>query len=118
MAPAKPAVRLLLDPPRDVAAITADGDSVVLRGVAELVGRVVRDSADTIAVMVTTVRRVRAESPSGVASGTVAAVARDSTVRVEIISRHPQTVEIGVTALTLAAIAALIAIAMALGSGS
>jgi len=117
MAPAKPAVRLVFDPARDLAAVTADGDSVVLRGVAELVGRVVRDSADTIAVMITTIRRDGAESPSGVASGTVAAVRRDSIVRVEVISQHPQAVEIGVTAVTIGLLLSLLYFASQLGSG-
>lgn len=116
-APATPAVRVLLDPSRDLAAATAEGDSVVLRAVAELVGRVVWDSDDTITVMVTAVRRDGAESESGVASGTVAAVGRDSTVRVEVISGRPQTVEIGITAVTLGLLLTLLYLAALTGGG-
>lgn len=101
MAPATPAVRLLIDPPRDVRAVTADGDSLVFRDAAELLGRVVWETDDSITVMVTTVRRAAAESPSGVKSGTVVALRRDPAVRVEVISEHPRTVEYAVTGVTV-----------------
>ena len=117
MAPDKPAVRLLLDPPRDLVARTADGDSLPLGDIAEVVGRVVGDSSDTIAVMATTVRRAGAESPSGVPSGSVVAVRRDSTVRLQVISAHPQAVEIGITVLTGVVLAIMLVYASTLGGG-
>ena len=111
MAPATLAVRLLIDPPRDIRAVTADGDSLLFRDAAELLGRVLWETDDSITVMVTTVRRAAAESPSGVKSGTVVALRRDPTVRVEVISEHPRTVEHAVTAVSLGLILLLLFLA-------
>lgn len=117
MAPNRPAVRLLIDPPRDLVARTADGDSLPLSDIAEVVGRVVGDSPDTIAVMATSVRRAGAESSAGVPSGSVVAVRRDSTVRVEVISAHPRAVEVVITVMTGVLLVSLLVYASTLGGG-
>ena len=117
MAPDRPAVRLLIDPPRDLVARTADGDSLPLGDIAEIVGRVIGDSPDTIAVMATSIRHPGAESSTGVPSGSVVAVRRDSTVRVEVISAHPRAVEIGITVVTGVVLVSLLVYASMLGGG-
>ena len=95
-----------------LARATADGDSLPLRDAAELVGRLEREPDDSIAVMVTTVRRAGAESLSGVKPGTVVAVRLDSTVRVEVISGNPQAVERTVTAVTVGLVLVLLYLAV------
>jgi hypothetical protein len=107
-------VRVSFPVPRDIRARTVAGDSILLAEVREIQGTVISAQRDTIHIRIGSMRGPWGNF-SGLPEGTVAAVSRDASVRVEAKSfdgRRTATMTGGAVGIVVIGVALLSALAV------